>query len=113
MDRGSYASHLLADSCVPVAYCTGENVPGSYRAEGRMVSEAALGRAAAIRAGADPQKILPFPYGTSTWEEAAGVLHHARKMGFGTVLILIPIRNSRASSLLALFPHPFSEEDAP
>lgn len=87
-DRGTYSGHLLMAGCVPVAYCTGENVPASYKAEGRMVTEADLSRSAAIRAGADPTKVLPFPYGTSTWEEAAGVLYHAKSMGFDTVLVL-------------------------
>lgn len=87
-DRGSRASRSLEEGCTPVAYCTGANVPQSYKAEGRMVTEAELGRAAAIRAGADPAKVLPFAYGTSTWEEAAGVLHHAKSNGFDTVLVL-------------------------
>jgi len=87
-DRGAYSSRLLKDGGVPVAYCTGENVPQSYKAEGRLVTEAELSRAAAIRAGADPAKVLPFPYGTSTWEEASGVLHHAKDKGFDTVLVL-------------------------
>ncbi len=88
LDRGSFSSRVLDEGCVPVAYFTGENVPQSFKAEGRSVTEADLGRSAAIRAGADPARVLPFPYGTSTWEEAAGVLRHARNKGFDTVLVL-------------------------
>lgn len=94
-DRGSHASRSLQEGCTPVAYCTGANVPQSYKAEGRMVTEAELSRAAAIRAGADPAKVLPFPYGTSTWEEAAGALHHAKSNGFDTVLVMTTDFHSR------------------
>ncbi len=88
LDRGSYSNRVLDQGCVPLAFCTGANVPQSFRAEGRMVTEADLSRAAAIRAGADPGMVLPFPYGTSTWEEAAGVLHHAQSKAYDTVLVL-------------------------
>ena len=50
-DRGTYASGLLRKGCVHVAYCTGSTISQTYKAEGRMLSEADLSRAAAIRAG--------------------------------------------------------------
>ena len=87
-DRGTFAAGLLEQGCAPIAYCTGSNVPQSYKAEGRHMTEAMLTRAAAINAGASPGSILPFPYGTSTFEEAEAVLRHARKKGFGTIVVI-------------------------
>lgn len=94
-DRGSYTQGLLAKGCAPIAYCTGSTISQSYKAEGRMLTEADLTRAAAVRGGADPQQVLPFPYGTSTWEEAAGILHHAKAKGYKTILLLTTDFHSR------------------
>ncbi|MEZ4740098.1 MAG: YdcF family protein [Flavobacteriales bacterium] len=88
LDRGVFTALLLQQGCAQRAYCTGENIPGSYKAEGRSVTEAELTRTAAIREGALPTQVLPYPYGTSTWEEAAGVLHHARSIGVDTILLV-------------------------
>ncbi|MBX2973296.1 MAG: YdcF family protein [Flavobacteriales bacterium] len=87
-DRGTHAAELLKAGAAPVAYCTGSNVPSSFKAEGRMITEAQLTRAAAIRAGASPEQVLPFSYGTSTFEEAQGVLLHAKRLGFDTIAVL-------------------------
>lgn len=87
-DRGTFAAGLLRKGCAPVAYCTGSNVPQSYKAEGRAMTEALLTRAAAMKAGASAAQVLPFPYGTSTFEEAEAVLHHARSKGFRTIVVV-------------------------
>lgn len=87
-DRGSHAAVLLMNGIAPLAYSTGSNCSSILKAEGREVSEAAITRMAAIRAGASPQRILPFPYGTSTYEEAEGVLYHARSLGLDTIVVL-------------------------
>lgn len=87
-DRGTYAADLLKTGVAPVAYCTGSNVPSSYKAEGRMITEAQLTRTAAIRAGASPGQVLPLPYGTSTFEEALGVLLHADRLRLDTIAVL-------------------------
>lgn len=87
-DRGSHAAHLLASGLAPMAYTTGSNFSSILKAEGREVSEAELSRMAAIRAGASPQRILPFPFGTSTFEEAQGVLHHAQRLQVDTIVVL-------------------------
>ncbi|MBL7951074.1 MAG: YdcF family protein [Flavobacteriales bacterium] len=87
-DRGTFAAGLLKNGCVPVAYCTGSNIPQSYKAEGRRMTEALLTRAAMLNAGASPAQALPFPYGTSTFEEAEAVLHHARQQHFKTITVL-------------------------
>ncbi|HOY29854.1 MAG TPA: YdcF family protein [Flavobacteriales bacterium] len=87
-DRGSYAAHLLASGVAPIAYTTGSNFSAILKAEGREVSEAELSRMAAIRAGASTQRILPFPFGTSTFEEAQGVLHHAQRLEVDTIVVL-------------------------
>jgi uncharacterized SAM-binding protein YcdF (DUF218 family) len=87
-DRGSYAAGMLAAGVAPIAYTTGSNFSSILKAEGREVSEAELSRMAAIRAGASPQRILPFPYGTSTFEEAQGVLHHAQRLQVDTIVVL-------------------------
>ncbi|MGV3638114.1 MAG: YdcF family protein, partial [Flavobacteriales bacterium] len=86
--RGSYAAELLAKGVVPIAYTTGSNFSSILKAEGRDVTEAELSRMAAMRAGASPQRILPFPFGTSTFEEAHGALHHARSLTVDTILVL-------------------------
>lgn len=87
-DRGTHASLLLRNGCTRIAYCTGSNISQSYKAEGRALTEADLSRSAAMRVGASPAQILPLPYGTSTWEEALGVLHHARSKGLDTILVV-------------------------
>ena len=87
-DRGSYAAGMLAADVAPIAYTTGSNFSSILKAEGREVSEAELSRSAAIRAGALPQRILPFPYGTSTFEEAQGVLFHAQRLQVDTIVVL-------------------------
>lgn len=87
-DRGSHAAVLLLNGVAPLAYSTGSNCSSILKAEGREVSEAAVTRMAAIRAGASPQRILPFPFGTSTFEEAQGVLYHARSLGLDTIVVL-------------------------
>jgi uncharacterized SAM-binding protein YcdF (DUF218 family) len=87
-DRGSYAAHLLISGAAPIAYTTGSNFSSILKAEGREVSEAELSRSAAIRAGASPQRVLPFPYGTSTFEEAQGVLLHAQRLQVDTIVVL-------------------------
>lgn len=87
-DRGSHAAHLLASGLAPIAYTTGSNFSSILKAEGREVSEAELSRMAAIRAGASTQRILPFPFGTSTFEEAQGVLHHAQRLQVDTIVVL-------------------------
>ena len=40
LDRGVFTATLLKQGCAPLAYCTGENVPGAYKAEGRLITEA-------------------------------------------------------------------------
>lgn len=87
-DRGTAAAALLLHEVAPVAYATGSNHASILKAEGRLVTEAALTRMAAVRAGADPARILPFPYGTSTFEEAQGVLYHAQRIGADTIVVL-------------------------
>lgn len=87
-DRGTYAAELLLRHIAPVAYCTGSNYSSVYKTEGRLVSEAALSRVAAIRAGARPEEVLPFPFGTSTFEEALGVLYHAERLRFDTIVVV-------------------------
>ncbi len=87
-DRGTRAGELLLKGCAPVAYCTGSNISAINKAEGRMVTEADLTRTAAVRAGASPTAVLPFPYGTSTYEEAIGILHHARSKGYTSILLV-------------------------
>ncbi|HQV74050.1 MAG TPA: ElyC/SanA/YdcF family protein, partial [Flavobacteriales bacterium] len=87
-DRGNEASVVLAHGFAPIAYCTGSSIQQSDRALGIMLTEADLTRASAINAGADPRKILPYPYGTSTREEAAGVLRHAQHLGADTIMVL-------------------------
>lgn len=87
-DRGTRAGELLVQGCAPVAYCTGSNISAINKAEGRMLTEADLTRAAALRAGSTPAMVLPLPYGTSTYEEATGVLRHARSKGYTTILLV-------------------------
>lgn len=87
-DRGTYAAGLLLKGCAPVAYCTGSNIPQSYKAEGRAMTEALLTRAAALNAGASAGQVLPFPYGTSTFEEAEAILFHARSKDFKTIAVV-------------------------
>lgn len=87
-DRGSQAAILLKKGLAPVAYTTGSNHATVLKAEGRLVTEAELTRSAAIRAGAEPQRVVPFPYGTSTFEEAQGVLFHAQRLGLDTIVVL-------------------------
>lgn len=94
-DRGTEAARLLGMGIAPVAYCTGSNVPQSYRAEGRIITEAELTRSAGLGLGADPRRLLPFPYGTSTFEEAAGVLHHARGISVDSIAVLTTEFHSR------------------
>lgn len=87
-DRGTFAAGMLKRQCAPVAYCTGSNIPQSYKAEGRDMTEAKLTRAAALNAGASLEQVLPFPYGTSTYEEAEAILRHATAKGFGTIAVV-------------------------
>lgn len=87
-DRGTRGGELLLKGCAPVAYCTGSNISAINKAEGRMVTEADLTRSAALRAGSSPARALPLPYGTSTYEEAIGILHHARSKGYTSILLV-------------------------
>lgn len=87
-DRGNEASVVLAQGFAPIAYCTGSSVQQADRAMGLTITEGDLTRASAINAGADPRKILPYPYGTSTREEAAGILRHAQRIGADTIMVL-------------------------
>lgn len=87
-DRGTRAAELLHRGVAPVAYCTGSTISQNYKAEGRELTEADLTRLAAVRAGASPLHILPLPYGTSTFEEAQGVLFHARSIKADTIIVL-------------------------
>lgn len=87
-DRGTEASKVLEQGCVPIAYCTGSSVMAANKAEGRDLTEADLTRTAAIRKGASPSAILPLRYGTSTFEEASGIIHHARSLGMDTILVV-------------------------
>ncbi|MCB0770625.1 MAG: YdcF family protein [Flavobacteriales bacterium] len=87
-DRGTYAARLLQDGCAQIAYTTGSNIPSAFMAEGRIRTEADVTRSAAVQAGAASGSVLPFPYGTSTWEEAAGVLYHSRALGFDTIALV-------------------------
>ncbi len=87
-DRGTHAATLLARGQAPIAYTTGANHSSILKAEGRLVTEAAITRSAAIGAGAHAQQVLPFPYGTSTFEEAQGVLYHAQQLHLDTIIIL-------------------------
>lgn len=88
LDRGTYAAELLQRQLAPIAYATGSNHSSVLKVEGRLVTEAELTCHAAVRAGALKRKILPFPYGTSTYEEAQGVLYHARHIDADTILVL-------------------------
>lgn len=87
-DRGNEASVVMARGLAPIAYCTGSSVQQADRAMGLVITEADQTRAAAINAGTDPRKILPYPYGTSTREEAAGILRHAQHLGADTIMVL-------------------------
>ncbi|TXI80293.1 MAG: YdcF family protein [Flavobacteriales bacterium] len=87
-DRGTHAAELLAHGTAPIAFTTGSNHSSILKAEGRLVTEAEVTRSAALRSGADPRRVLPYPYGTSTFEEAKGVLHHARQNQLDTILVL-------------------------
>lgn len=87
-DRGTYAAELLEHEVAPMAYATGSNHSSILKAEGRLVTEAELSCRAAVRAGASSARILPFPYGTSTFEEAQGVLHHAQRIAADTIIVL-------------------------
>ncbi len=87
-DRGTHAATLLARGAAPLAYTTGSNHSSILKSEGRLVTEADLSRSAAMRAGAAAQHVLPFPYGTSTFEEAQGVLYHAQRFHLDTIIVL-------------------------
>jgi uncharacterized SAM-binding protein YcdF (DUF218 family) len=87
-DRGIHAAGMLQRHCAPIAYCTGSNVPQTYKAEGREMSEAKITRAAVLGAGATVGQVLPFPYGTSTFEEAEAILRHARAKRFHTIAVV-------------------------
>lgn len=87
-DRGTHAAWLLEQGLAPIAYCTGSTVSQNYKAEGRDLSEADLTRLAALRAGSSPDKVLPLRYGTSTYEEAQGILLHASRIKADTIIVL-------------------------
>lgn len=87
-DRGTEASRMLQEGCAPIAYCTGSSIMQSNKAEGRMITEADLTRTAAIRCGTPAATILPLPFGTSTYEEALGILLHARSKGWRTIVVV-------------------------
>ena len=87
-DRGTYAADLLERGVAPIAYATGSNHSSIMKAEGRLLTEAQLSCHAAVRAGAPAGSILPYPYGTSTFEEAQGVLYHAQRIGADTIVVL-------------------------
>ncbi len=88
LERGAEAARLLGMGVAPVAYCTGENIPHALLAEGLHSNEAELSRRSAMQAGADSTRIMLLPLGTSTWEEAAAILEHARGQGSSSVTIL-------------------------
>lgn len=87
-DRGTHAAKLMEQGVAPIAYCTGSGVSQSYKAEGRSITEADLTREAAVRAGASATAVLPFRFGTSTFEEAQGILRHAVGTQADTLIIL-------------------------
>ncbi|HNU57058.1 MAG TPA: YdcF family protein [Flavobacteriales bacterium] len=87
-DRGTYAAELLERDVAPIAYATGSNHSSILKAEGRLVTEAELSCRAAVRAGTPPARILPLTYGTSTFEEAQGVLYHAQRIDADTIVVL-------------------------
>lgn len=88
LERGMEAARLLQQGVAPWVYCTGENIPHPLLVEGLRSNEAELSRRSAIQAGADSTRIALLPEGTSTWEESAVILEHARKKGFATVTVL-------------------------
>lgn len=88
IERGGEAARLLGANKAPVAICTGENINHVLEGEGFLLTDARLSRNAMLRAGADTAAVKELTVGTSTWEEAAAILEHARRNGSDTIIVV-------------------------
>lgn len=84
-ERGEKGARLLLEGVTPVVWCTGSQVPRSLEQLGLAWTEAELSRRAAISIGADSSLVHALPIGTSTQEEAEGVIAHALAHGYGSI----------------------------
>ncbi len=88
LERGAEGARLLLDGVAPVMICTGLNIPTPLMVEDIMLSEAELSRNMALRTGADPERVVIMPVGTSTWEEAEAIFMHAQENDYRSVTIV-------------------------
>jgi uncharacterized SAM-binding protein YcdF (DUF218 family) len=108
IDRGIAATHALHAGVAPGAWCLGELVPQSLKAEGIMIAEGQLTANVMLREGAPRERVGVIPIGTSTWDESHAILQHALENRFDTITIVTTDFHTRRVGMV--FRKPFRHE---